>query len=500
MDWAKYTDEGWYGDAAIRHFQRGAWYVPGDFNPAAALPVWPLLESIVFRVTGVNVVAARGLTVAIFALILLSVYVLLRRWQALAHPDRPRSLAPAVAVVLLAVSPFCYVFSRMAILEPMLILLTLLAMVAASYLRRPEEEDPSLKKNWAPVMALGILLPLMILTKTTAIFLLPSIAWLVFSRTGYRIRPALKLGVPISLLAILIWGVYFAIIVRPHFLEDYQYLFTANAYTGITSQNFFEVLGDGLSDGMWVGPLLYPLALLSAVISLLIKPRLLRNPLIPALLLWIAGYAAFIAYHNNLQPRYYLVIVVPLTLLTVVVFAKAWSGSRPLYSPLALLCGAALVAVAVTDVHQTMEYVLHPEYTFADAANRIRQIVDSSPDHSPLVLSISGSDLSLMTGLPSICDDFGTMDLDVRVKAYHPGWYVAWNQVDDDKMDALASVYRLHRVASFPAMDDPERNLLILYRLDPVQGAPTRRPHSHTATRLLQTASVHQDNSIRTDH
>jgi len=52
MDWAKYTDEGWYGDAAIRHYQLGHWYVPGDFNPAAALPVWPLLELALFRVTG----------------------------------------------------------------------------------------------------------------------------------------------------------------------------------------------------------------------------------------------------------------------------------------------------------------------------------------------------------------------------------------------------------------------------------------------------------------
>jgi hypothetical protein len=194
------------------------------------------------------------------------------------------------------------------------------------------------------------------------------------------------------------------------------------------------------------------------------------------------------------------VIVVPLTLLTVVVFAKTWSGSRPLYSPLALICGAALATVAVTDVRQTMEYVLHPEYSFADAANRIRKIVDSDPAHSPLVLSISGSDLSLMTGLPSICDDFGTMDLDVRVKAYRPGWYVAWNQVDDDKMDALASVYRLNRVASFPAMDDPERNLLILYKLDPIQTSPTQPARSHAATRLLQATSVHQGNPIRMEH
>ena len=95
-----------------------------------------------------------------------------------------------------------------------------------------------------------------------------------------------------------------------------------------------------------------------------------------------------------------------------------------------------------------------------------------------------------MTGLPSICDDFGTMDLPVRVRAYHPGWYVTWNQVDDDKMDALTPLYHLQRVAAFPAMDDPERNLLILYRLDPpTPGEPLPRRHRKPVNpRLLQTS------------
>ena len=136
------------------------------------------------------------------------------------------------------------------------------------------------------------------------------------------------------------------------------------------------------------------------------------------------------------------------------------------------------------------------------AAARIRQIVSADRTHNPLILSISGSDLSLMTGLPSICDDFGTMDLAVRVQAYHPGWYVTWNQVDDDKMDALAPMYHLQRVAAFPAFDDPERNLLILYRLDPATpGAPSPRRHRKPVVpRLLQTSFGQQPSPTQLEH
>jgi hypothetical protein len=160
----------------------------------------------------------------------------------------------------------------------------------------------------------------------------------------------------------------------------------------------------------------------------------------------------------------------------------------------------ALALVVLTDARQTLSYVRHPEYTFADAADRIQAIIAADRTHNPLVLSISGSDLSLMTGLPSICDDFGTMELSDRVRAYQPGWYVAWNQVDDDKMDALTPMYQLKRVASFPAMDDPERNLLILYRLDPAISPVPRRRRPKAIPRLLQTTFGQQPNPVQLEH
>ncbi len=518
MDWAKYTDEGWYGDAAIRHFQRGHWYVPGDFNPAAALPVWPLLEAALFRFTGVSLAAARALTVTIFALILIVSYLLLRRWQLLSSSNKiETSLTPAIAVLLLAVSPFCYVFTRMAILEPLLILFTLLALLAASYSTPPEQGTANSQESALPARfcllprLLGLLVPLMVLTKTTAIFLLPAIAWLLWARAGYHFRTFLRLSLPSVVLATVTWLSYYLFVVRPHFLPDFHYLFEANGYTGLTPSNALLVLADTIADGLWIGKILYPLALLAAISVFVLRPRLLRNdPLVPSLLLWAGGYAAFLAYHNNLQPRYYLVIAIPLTLLVPVVFSGLMSPAPGtpnatqiwLHRIAITTITAALTVLTVSDARQTLHYVRTPDYTFTSAAAQIRRVISADPTHNPLILSISGSQLSLMTGLPSICDDFGTMDLPVRIKAYHPGWYVTWNQVDDDKMEALAPLYHLQRIAAFPALDDPERNLLILYRLDPaIPGEPPRRRHRKPVIpRLLQTSFGQQPSPTQLVH
>ncbi len=502
MDWSKYTDEGWYGDAAIRHYQRGHWYVPGDFNPAAALPVWPLAESAVFHFTGVNVVAARSLAVGTFALILIGSYLLLRRSSRFSGSDRnATSLAPAIGVLLLAVSPFCYAFSRLAILEPMLILLTVLALLAASFVR-PRNQSSTLH-YWIPLVSLGLLLPLMVLTKTTAVFLIPAIAWMFFARTAYNPKQFLRTALPALAIAAFLWATYYGLVVRPRFLDDYRYLFSANAYTGITAENAVSVIKDTFIDGTWVGKLIFPLALSAMVIALFFERRLLRNPLLPSLLLWIAGYTTFLAYHDNLQPRYYLVVAVPLTLLVAVVFESLWNrrdAILPLQHFVGVVAAGALIAVVASDARQTLHYVRNPEYTFANAAERIHQIVAADRTHNPLVLSISGSDLSLMTGLPSICDDFGTMELEDRVRAYQPGWYIAWNQVDDDKMDALTPIYHLNRVAAFPAMDDPERNLLILYRLDPPTPATPRRHRPKPVPRLLETSFGQQPTVTQLEH
>jgi hypothetical protein len=488
VDWSKYTDEGWYGDAAIRHYLTGHWYWKGDFNPAVALPIWPLIELIAFRFTGVSPTAARALTLCVFAVTLVALYLLIQRHTRPRTRSSGQPLAAALTVFFLCTSPLLYVFERMAILEPLLIALTSLALLAASnmyplHLRRLR------LRALLPALFLTLLLPAMVLTKTTAICLFPAIFYMLWARAGYRLRPALRLALLPIIGGVAIWCAYFFLFVRPHYLADYRYLFSANAYTGIELEPVAKVVLNTISDGVWMGATLYIAFFAVLALALFWRPKLFTNPLFSSLLLWIGGYFTFLAYHNNLQPRYYLVVAVPITAVVALGIDTFRQVSGRITTLTASILAVALVlAIAVPDAIQQIGYVLHPTYDFEAAAQGIKRIVLADPTHSHLVLSISGSDLTLMTGLPSIDDDFGTLDLDQRVAQYHPGWYAAWNDVEDDKADALTPLYSLQRVAAFPAYDDPDRNLLILYRLDPVAAIPRpthRRPHRRIPRQLV---------------
>ena len=505
MDWSKYTDEGWYGDAAIRHFLLGHWYVAGDFNAAVALPVWPILEGILFRFTGVSLNAARALSVSVFGGILISSFLLMQRWSR----GQRGALAPAAGVLLLAASPFCFVFTRLAILEPILVLWTLLALLAAGATGRVEVLDwqAQLRADWKQILALACLLPVIVLTKTTGMFLLPGVLYLLFASTGYRVQRTLQIAVPAGLAAAMLWGGYFLLLIHRGYLLDYRYLFSANAYTKITLATAVEVLVSTFKDGAWMGSTVYAAAVMCLLLAAVFWRRLRDSPLIVALILWAVGYAAFLAYHDNLQPRYYLVIAVPLTLLVPVFLEQMVLPMmrRPAArQAMMVAAGLLIAAIAIPDAHTMIHYARHPEYTLLHAARGVEEYIAADqrrdPKHNPLVLSISGSDLSLMTGLRSICDDFGTLELEDRVKVYRPGWYAAWNEIDDDKMDALAPLYRLERVAEFPAMDDPDRNLLILYRLEDADTTTAKRGRRKPVPKRLKTKVGQQPSTSQLEH
>jgi hypothetical protein len=56
------------------------------------------------------------------------------------------------------------------------------------------------------------------------------------------------------------------------------------------------------------------------------------------------------------------------------------------------------------------------------------------------------------------------------------------------------------RVAAFPALDDPDRNLLIVYRLDPKVPTPAIHPRRRHIPKPLQTKIGQQPATTQLQH
>jgi hypothetical protein len=485
-DWAKYTDEGWYSNAAVRAHLLGHWYLKDDFNPGVALPVWPFLEWILFFFTGVSLAAARGLAVAGFFLNLLLSYLLLRtsvsRWAAL------------LAVTLLVTSPFLYCFSRLATLEPFLIFFTLAAFnlaVRLDRLRRP---------LWG-AFAVGLIFTVMMLTKTYAAFLLPALAWAMVLPLRRRRRLAAECLLAAGATFAVGYGLWLTIIISRGFLADYKLLFFINHYP--PPPEFYwplVALWWSFHGGLWADPVLLPLAgvvVLAVSISALAARcaprgpvtgslgaffrRLLFDPVFGSSLFAGAGTIAFMTYQNHPQPRYFAVTAFFCFFLVAQGAAALFEQASASTGALRMLlrsAGVTVVAVslvaAAANAVQTLTYVTHPEYTFVNAANHLTQYVDTHPNGKRLLLSISGDQIMLATHLPAICDDYGTAPLADKLGEYQPGWYAAWNDLDPATLEDLHTRYSLDQVATWPAFDDSDRNLLVLFKLHPLPGGEVR--------------------------
>jgi hypothetical protein len=301
------------------------------------------------------------------------------------------------------------------------------------------------------------------------------------------------------------YGLWMVLVAASGHLPDYLYLFTVNHYDK-PPELYWPLLSLwwSIHGTLWVDSILIPLAGLTVAGAILApltagpppagrgrwSHTLLLDPVFAASLLAIAGFILFMTIQNHPQPRYYA----PVAFFSFFILAQgihallgnsapfAWCRmTRP---PLRLL-GWAVISLAtlavVIDAARTLQYAAHPEYSFVNAAKQLTNYIDTHPNGKRLLVSISGDQITLVTGVPTLCDDFGAPtrsipDLSTKLAYYHPGWYAAWNNLDTGTLEDLHINFSMEQVASFPAFDDPKRNLLVLFKLHPLPGGQVRDP------------------------
>jgi hypothetical protein len=335
-----------------------------------------------------------------------------------------------------------------------------------------------------------LLFTLMILTKTTALFLLPAVGWALLMPLWHRRRLALRCALAAGMTFAVTFGLWLALIVRLGLFRDFQYYFFVNDY--LRPPEFYwplVALWWSFHGGLWVDHLLAPLALLVALGAAVCRRSafgrsLLLDPVFGASLWAVGGCILFMTYQNHPQPRYFAVVAF------YVFFVVAQGAERLVGQAASTMSGTgasvlhmlgwgaiALAALASTiNGVWTLDYALHPEYTFVDAAERLTRYIGEHANGKRLLVSISGDEISLITHLPALCDDFGTLDLPAKLSVYQPGWYAAWNDIDPGTLEDIHTHYSLEQVAGFRAFDHPERNHLVLFKLHPLAGGLTRDP------------------------
>jgi hypothetical protein len=198
-------------------------------------------------------------------------------------------------------------------------------------------------------------------------------------------------------------------------------------------------------------------------LSVLVLRELWRVPVFGAAVIAAVCQLAYVGYHTNFQPRYYLVLAMPMAVVILLGAVAIWRR-RSGFAKLGLLL--VISGCVAWMAPQTVDFVIHPQYSFLNAAQSIAAVVQADGGRA-ILISDTGADVSLFTGVPAVCESYATGGLDALLATYKPGWYAAWPGWEDAQIAVMRQRYKLDEVARYRVFDDPRRQVLVLYKLTP---------------------------------
>lgn len=462
-----YTDEGWYSRNAAAACLTGNWHVEGDFNPAVNTPLFFAFQSLIFRFLGFGLISARLMVVTFSILLGLVVYYLLA-----AHISRR---AGAIGLLLLGTNYTWFAFNRLAILEiPMIFFITL----ALALLLHPEERNRTVTTIHAALCFAGAML-----IKTSAMFALPVLlAAVLLTQKRPFAKSLQQSGVFLVVLAA-VFLVYWFLLAVPYW-DDFRFFIDLNIASRIefTIGRMIDSSIKSVYFGKYLSWFLYPVGMFYAGLCFMLDPKFRRNRLVLCSALWTVSLLLMIALNHYFPPRYYLPLMVPLTILTAIV-ADDFLG-REKISPFAWAFLILISFSAAYDGARIIRYLAFPSYSFVEMARNMKARIESGGDSHTIILGYQANQIGLATGIESINDKHGTKSLEWRIQRYRPNYYVRWGNFDD-YLPILDQFYDVKLIATYDVFGNYyEGNPLRFYALTAKSIPPEPKDESNTESPL----------------
>ena len=469
-DDAKYTDEGWWAIAATRAHLTGNWQLAGDYNPAPATPLLPLLEWITFSITGVSLIAARGLVTCIF---LLDVYLGYRVVRAAGS-----EIGAYMCAGVLLTSSYFYCFSRIALLEPLVILLLLVALETALHLSKS-------RYYLKTAGFLGFLCALLMLAKPTAVFGFPALLFTALwpmRQSKKQLVQVFSVGIASYIIPISVWIV---LLVQSGNWNLYSYLLSINVYPKEAHFWIAFSVAKSLYHFVQVDPLLITAGMIFPLFLLILWQRTGRtietHGRFTVCFLLSVGFYLFVVYQDLAQARSFAVAAFFLVLM-LGIGAGALVKSTGAEARMGKIFLGILAVCLAWNGFRTLHYGLHPEYSFSRAVAELTRYVDEHPNGNRILVSSSSDSIYAMSHLPGLCDAWGTEPLAGRIARYQPGWFAVWNSITPEEVEAIHTTSWMEEVGAWEAFDRPTRNRLVLIKLHPLSEA-ARLSHQKNSPR-----------------
>lgn len=423
-----YSDEGWYCNGAINQLLYGKWYREGDFNPAVNLPINHIIQGAVFAVFGMSLATARGMVVFSFFIMLITTFLFVRKLS--------DSRTAAFTVFILSVNFITFAYSRLAILEIVMMTFLSFSLLTAVSFERRNAVGVSVCSSLTMVIA--------ILTKSTAAFTVPLLLYLVWQR-GKNSREKMLLS-SVSLLTTILPLVAYTVAVSRFFPEDYAFFTESNFATRLEVRppllvsNALETVVKawkmaptaGIIGGVWCG------------LTFVLSRDFRKNRLVHLSGIWIVSYIVMfgITYYHPL--RYFLPLAVPAALLfsvAVIAFARYLDGAR---SSLPLLLVTAYFLVF--NGFPVVRYLATAPISFITMARQVKRKVTVSDD-DPVIIGNLANSISLATGIRSI-NISGTRPVEWKIRRYPVDYYISLG-FEPEVIRSLFSRYTMEPVGEW---------------------------------------------------